>query len=62
MMESERQMPWHKSSYSGNVGSECVEVAEGPSTLVRDTQNRALGHLAFEAAEWSALVSALGGR
>ncbi|SHK39615.1 protein of unknown function [Nocardiopsis flavescens] len=44
---------WHKSSYSS--GS-CVEVAEGTETLIRDTQNRELGHLTFTANEWNALL------
>lgn len=48
---------FHKSTYS-NDGSHCVEVAEGPVTLVRDTQNRDAGHLGFPAGEWSALVAA----
>ncbi|GAA3764739.1 DUF397 domain-containing protein [Salinactinospora qingdaonensis] len=49
---------WHKSSYSSQQGGECIEVAEAPqAVLVRDTQNRARGHLAFSAAEWAALLS-----
>ncbi|MFD7368865.1 DUF397 domain-containing protein [Nocardiopsis alba] len=51
-------MEWHKSSYS-NAAENCVEVTEGAETLVRDTQNRELGHLGFEAKEWSALLSTL---
>lgn len=46
---------WHKSSYSGNTGH-CVEAAESRYTKVRDTQNRELGYLEFEASEWSALI------
>ncbi|GAA0973074.1 DUF397 domain-containing protein [Nocardiopsis tropica] len=46
------------SSYSGKSG-ECVEVAEGVVTAVRDTRHRELGHLTVPAAEWSALVSAV---
>ena len=49
--------PWHKASYSGGSGS-CVEVAEGHTTGIRDTQNRDLGHLDFPATEWTALVNA----
>jgi hypothetical protein len=49
---------WHKSSYSRG-DTNCVEVAEGVTTAVRDTQNRELGHLAFGAAEWTALVDSL---
>ncbi|MFL1431906.1 MULTISPECIES: DUF397 domain-containing protein [unclassified Nocardiopsis] len=50
---------WHKSSYSDGGGGNCVEVAEGRKTLVRDTQNRELGHLGFEAGEWAALLNTL---
>ncbi|MFC3996387.1 DUF397 domain-containing protein [Nocardiopsis sediminis] len=47
---------FHKSSYS-LANSECVEVAEGRTTLVRDSQRRDLGHLAFPASEWRALLA-----
>jgi hypothetical protein len=43
---AKREPHWHKSTYSGASGS-CVEVAEGQTALVRDTQNRELGHLAY---------------
>ncbi|OOC55988.1 MULTISPECIES: DUF397 domain-containing protein [Nocardiopsis] len=46
---------WHKSSYSSGQGS-CVEVAEGESTLVRDTQNRGLGHVAYSAGAWASFL------
>ncbi len=48
-------MIWHKSSYS-NDAAHCVEVSEGPTTLVRDTQNQEAATLAFPAAEWAALL------
>lgn len=47
---------WHKASYS-QAESNCVEVAEGPITAVRDTQNRQLGQLSFSAAEWKAFLT-----
>ncbi|MFD6100089.1 DUF397 domain-containing protein [Nocardiopsis flavescens] len=47
---------WHKSSYSGGNGGDCVEVVEGSETLVRDTRNKELGHLTFTANEWNALL------
>jgi predicted RNA-binding protein with TRAM domain len=48
---------WHKSSYSAPQNANCVEVAETPrEVLVRDTQNRGDGHLAFSAVEWVAFV------
>ena len=49
-------MNWHKSSYSGGSSANCVEVAEGPLTLVRDTRHRELGHLVFPAEAWSAFL------
>ncbi|MFJ6019107.1 DUF397 domain-containing protein [Nocardiopsis alba] len=51
-MNDERRRPYHKSSYSGSSGS-CVEVSEGRSVLVRDTQNRPLGHLEYSREAWS---------
>ncbi|MEU3229390.1 DUF397 domain-containing protein [Nocardiopsis alba] len=51
---------WHKSSHSGGDGGDCVEVREHSNGAdVRDTQNRELGHLGFEAKEWSALLNTL---
>lgn len=48
---------FQKSSYSMN-GSNCVEyrpTAAGAD--IRDTQNRAAGHLTFPASSWAALVA-----
>ncbi|MDA2807979.1 DUF397 domain-containing protein [Nocardiopsis suaedae] len=50
-------MSWHKSSYSGE-GANCVEVAEGDQTLMRDTQYRDQAHLAVPADEWRAFITA----
>ena len=48
---------WRKSSYSG-VKGECVEARAAENTvLVRDTQNRELGHLAFSADAWRAFLA-----
>ncbi|MET9782398.1 DUF397 domain-containing protein [Nocardiopsis alba] len=52
------ETPWHKSSYSGQQGH-CVEVAEGPTTHIRDTQNRAHTQLSVSGSEWNALLHAL---
>jgi len=49
---------WHKASYSSGSGN-CVEVSEGFETLMRDTQNRELGHLEAPAPEWTALLAAV---
>lgn len=48
---------WHKSTYSSGAHN-CVEVAEGAITGVRDTQNRDLGALAYGSAEWRAFLGA----
>ncbi|WP_017582270.1 DUF397 domain-containing protein [Nocardiopsis valliformis] len=47
--------PWHTASYSVERGA-CVEVSEGPFTGVRDTQNREIGALFFDANEWQAFL------
>ncbi|XKK36887.1 DUF397 domain-containing protein [Nocardiopsis sp. ARC36] len=47
--------PWHKSSYSSGANN-CVEVSEGSSTGVRDTQNRDQGTLTFDSTEWHAFL------
>jgi len=51
------QREWYKSSYSAANGS-CVEVANGRTVLVRDTENRPLGHLDTPSAEWTAFLKA----
>jgi hypothetical protein len=46
-------MTWKKSSYSGNGGGECTEVAAVPGTvLVRDSKNPEGAKLAFTTASW----------
>lgn len=43
---------WRKSSYSGNGGQSCVEVASRDVVLVRDTTDRTGPALAFSTAAW----------
>ena len=51
---------WRKSSYSGNVNQDCVEVAPlGTGVGVRDTKNRESGHLAVPAGRWRAFVASV---
>jgi hypothetical protein len=50
---------WHSSSYSDGNGGQCVEVAEGRTTLVRDTRNRDTATLTVPAREWIALLNDL---
>ena len=40
-MEDKIDLRWRKSSYSGNGGGNCVEVAAGRRVRVRDSQDRA---------------------
>ncbi|MFG3294589.1 DUF397 domain-containing protein [Streptomyces sp. NPDC048179] len=50
---------WHKSSYSGGSGGDCLEVAVGHPTLtpVRDSKTAPHGpKLAFRQEVWSAFV------
>lgn len=56
--EDPTPLRWHVSSYSGGQGN-CVEIAEGQSVLVRDTQNRGLGPLSFQSTEWAHLLNTL---
>ncbi|UGQ14744.1 DUF397 domain-containing protein [Yinghuangia sp. ASG 101] len=56
-----RATTWRKSSYSNNVGGDCVEVAEGTpgSVPVRDSKDVARGMLTLPPTTWSALTHAL---
>ncbi|MFF0461550.1 DUF397 domain-containing protein [Streptomyces mexicanus] len=52
---------WHKSSYSGGGGDNCLEVTHDFPALVpvRDSKNPDGPKLVFPAEAWSAFVSAL---
>lgn len=54
---------WAKSSYSGGSTGSCVECRSSPSrALIRDTQNRHLGHIDYTPGAWVAfLVGVRGG-
>jgi hypothetical protein len=46
--------PWRKSSYSGDTGGECVEVAARSQEMrVRDSKNPAGPRLAFPVGAWA---------
>ena len=51
-MEDKIDLSWRKSSYSGNGGGNCVEVAAGGRVMVRDSQDRAGTVLRFPSAAW----------
>ncbi|MEU6065872.1 DUF397 domain-containing protein [Streptomyces sp. NPDC047082] len=50
---------WRKSSYSGDQGGNCVEVAELPAAAVavRDSKNSTGPILAFEPATFTAFLN-----
>ncbi|MGW5212254.1 DUF397 domain-containing protein [Streptomyces sp. NPDC004051] len=61
-MNTEQPAPliWLKSSYSGDEGGECVEVAPGPAVIhVRDSKERGGPQLAFPRSAWSGFVAGL---
>jgi Domain of unknown function (DUF397) len=51
-MEDKINRRWRTSSYSGNGGGNCVEVAVGGRVLVRDSQDRAGTVLRFPPTVW----------
>lgn len=51
---------WFKSSYSGQGGDECVEVAfEDGSVGVRDTKDRVGGHFVLKGVGWRAFLESV---
>ncbi|MBD2833181.1 MULTISPECIES: DUF397 domain-containing protein [Streptomyces] len=52
---------WHKSSYSGGDGGDCLEVATGNPGIVpvRDSKVTGGPALVFRTAAWSAFVTDL---
>lgn len=56
-------LTWFKSSYSGNEGGACLEVAVTPGTIhIRDSKMPARAQLAIPAPEWAAFVRFAGER
>ncbi|OKJ99514.1 hypothetical protein AMK26_26120 [Streptomyces sp. CB03234] len=50
-------LDWFKSSYSGDQGGDCVEVALSPRTVhVRDSKDVTRPALALSPAAWSAFL------
>ncbi|MEV6825342.1 DUF397 domain-containing protein [Amycolatopsis sp. NPDC051102] len=60
---NETQLPeaaWRKSSYSGQGGNECVEVAIlGDGAAVRDSKDPRGGFFALPGDGWSAFLAAV---
>ncbi|MFE9340956.1 DUF397 domain-containing protein [Streptomyces sp. NPDC007063] len=52
------ELPWHKSSYSGPDGGDCVEVAEAPAAVyVRDSKEPRGPVLSVPSTQWAAFVA-----
>ncbi|MFD5738156.1 DUF397 domain-containing protein [Streptomyces massasporeus] len=50
-------LTWIKSSYSGNDGPDCIEVAiSNPTVHIRDSKTKDGARLAFPAEVWSAFL------
>ncbi|WP_073381342.1 DUF397 domain-containing protein [Nocardiopsis flavescens] len=57
MTSSVAGLAWRKSTYSGNQGGNCVEVADTPDLhAVRDSKTPGQAPLAFDRAEWQAFL------
>ncbi len=56
-------LTWFKSSYSGNEGGACLEVAVTPGAIhIRDSKAPARAGLTVSAPEWAAFVRFAVGR
>ncbi|MBT2509990.1 DUF397 domain-containing protein [Streptomyces sp. ISL-98] len=61
--EGSAQLAWFKSSYSGNEGGACLEVAATPDTVhVRDSKAPAKAQLAFPQKSWAEFLGFAAGR
>ena len=60
-MERVDDLRWRKSSYSGNGGASCVEVASNLPGIVavRDSKDKAGPRLAVSDQAWSAFVQGI---
>ena len=52
-------MNWRKSSYSGDNGGNCVEVAAAGNVAIRDTSDRGGFTLAVSPSVWSAFLATI---
>ncbi|MEW2292871.1 DUF397 domain-containing protein [Streptomyces sp. NPDC006743] len=60
-IEQPAQLKWFKSSYSGDEGGECVEIAADATVIhVRDSKERGGPQLAFARSAWAGFVADLG--
>lgn len=57
------ELNWTKSSYSGNDGPDCVEVAAAtPAVHVRDSKDVNGARLTFAGASWARFLAFAAGR
>ncbi|MFF9804688.1 DUF397 domain-containing protein [Streptomyces coeruleorubidus] len=55
-------LEWFKSSYSGDEGGNCVEIATHPTAVhIRDSKTPSTPHLTITPATWTAFLSTLSG-
>jgi hypothetical protein len=50
---------WRKSSFSGDNGGACVEVASAQAVLVRDTTDRSGPVVTFTAGAWQTFLTTI---
>ncbi|TDC20851.1 DUF397 domain-containing protein [Streptomyces sp. 8K308] len=56
----EKALRWRKSSYSGDTGGECVEVAaDGAAVAVRDSKRAEVACAGVTVSAWRAFVDAV---
>ena len=53
------QTNWRKSSYSGDNGGECVEIAAAGTVLVRDTTDRTGPVVTFTVSAWQNFLTTI---
>jgi hypothetical protein len=59
--EQRTELHWFKSTFSGDEGGECVEVAaERAAVHVRDSKEHGGPQLAFTPAAWTGFVADIG--
>ncbi|UKY49772.1 DUF397 domain-containing protein [Streptomyces inhibens] len=57
-MTTATELAWFKSSYSGDSGDSCVEIAPTPTTIhIRDSKDKDGPRLAVPVEAWAAFVS-----
>jgi Domain of unknown function (DUF397) len=59
-MEDQIDPKWRKAIYSGNGGSDCVEVGQSVDTvLIRDTKRRDGAELRFSPLAWQSFIASV---